>query len=254
MLLAVDIGNTDVVIAALENGRPVGTIRRTPSSCDRPVDAFAAELADFLACAGLSRTAFDRAVICSVVPPLTHTLRDAIRDTLGLDALIVSAALDSGLDLAIEQPDSLGADILAADAAAAEHYPLPVIVFDYGSATTVTVVDTERRYRGGVILAGVKLGLRALASGTALLPDVQLTAPERVLATETADALVGGAIYGAAAMTDGLIDRIEAELGCPCTAVVTGGLAPVISPNCRRDVKLDEHLIFRGMDLLAARN
>lgn len=254
MLLAVDIGNTDVVLAALENGRPSGAVWRTPSDPARGIAAFAADLSAFLAREGLSADAFGRAVVCSVVPALTQTLRAAVQSVTGLDALVVSAALDSGIDIAIEQPDSLGADILAADAAAAAHYALPVIVFDYGSATTVTVVDSERRYRGGVILAGVKLGLQALANGTALLPDVRLTAPERVLATETEDALIGGAIYGAAAMTDGLIDRIEAELGHPCTAVATGGLAPVIAPHCRRDVKLDGDLIFRGIALLAERN
>lgn len=254
MLLAVDIGNTDVVVAALEGGCPVGSVWRAPSDPGRDAASFAAALSDFFAREGLAPSAFDRAVVCSVVPALTQTLCDAVRRAAGLDALVVTAALDSGLDIAIEHPDSLGADILAADAAAAEYYPLPVIVFDYGSATTVTVVDSERRYRGGVILAGVKLGLQALANGTALLPDVFLSAPEHVLATETADALIGGAIFGAAAMTDGLIDRMEAELGRPCTAVATGGLAPVIAPHCRREVRLDEHLIFRGLSLLAARN
>lgn len=252
MLLAVDIGNTDVVLAALENGHPVGSVWRTPSDPDRDAAAFAADLRQFLA--GENAAEFDRAVVSSVVPALTHTLCDAVHTVTGLEALVVTAALDSGLTLAIEQPDSLGADILAADAAAAEHYALPVIVFDYGSATTVTVVDSERRYRGGVILAGLKLGLQALASGTALLPDVHLSAPEKILATETEDALIGGAIYGAAAMTDGLIDRIEQELGQSCTAVATGGLAPVIAPHCRRKVALDNDLIFRGMELLAERN
>lgn len=251
MLLAVDIGNTDVVVAALENGHPVGNTWRTPSDPERDAASFAAALSDFIS---LAPEAFDRAAICSVVPVLTQTLREAVFMATGLDALVVSAALDSGIDIAIEQPETLGADILAADAAAAEHYALPVIVFDYGSATTVTVVDAERRYRGGVILAGVKLSLQALASGTALLPEVRLSAPEKVIATETEDALIGGAIYGAAAMTDGLIDRIEAELGQSCTAVATGGLAPVIAPHCRRRVQWDEHLIFRGIDLLAQRN
>lgn len=252
MLLAVDIGNTDVVVAALENGHPVGSVLRTPSDPGRDAAFFAATLSAFLPCARPST--FDRAVISSVVPALTQTLHEAVLAATGLDALVVTATLDSGLAIAIEQPETLGADIIAADAAAAAHYTLPVIVFDYGSATTVTVVDRERRYRGGLILAGVKLGLQALANGTALLPDVFLSAPEHVLATETEDALVGGAIYGAAAMTDGLIDRMEQELGQPCSAVLTGGLAPVIAPHCRRKVVLDNDLIFRGMQLLAERN
>lgn len=254
MLVAVDIGNTDVVIAALTNGEPVGAVLRIPSHPEQDAAAFAAQISAWFSRAGLDPTAPEGAVICSVVPALTGTLHEAVRRVTGLNGLIVSAALDSGLTFAIEQPDTLGADILAGDAAAAEHYPLPVIVFDYGSATTVTVVDERHCYRGGVILAGVKLGLQALANGTALLPDVHLAAPDKIIATQTEPALVGGAIYGAAAMTDGLIDRMEAELGRPCTAVLTGGLACVIAPHCRRDVKLDNHLIFRGMELLARRN
>lgn len=252
MLVAVDIGNTDVVIAALTNGAPVGAVLRIPSHPEQNAAAFAAKISAWLS--GIAPAALEGAVICSVVPALTGVLHEAVRRVTGLDGLIVSAALDSGLTFAIEHPETLGADILAGDAAAAAHYPLPVIVFDYGSATTVTVVDEQRCYRGGVILAGVKLGLQALANGTALLPDVHLAAPDKIIATQTEPALVGGAIYGAAAMTDGLIDRMEAELGRPCTAVLTGGLACIIAPHCRRDVKLDTHLIFRGMELLAQRN
>lgn len=126
-------------------------------------------------------------------------------------------------------------DLLAADAAAAAEYPLPVVVFDFGTATTVTVVDADRRYRGGVILAGVKLSLHALFSGTAQLPDIALEAPGKVICSVTEDSLQAGAIYGAAAMADGLLDRMEEELGAPCTAVATGrpgrGHHPLLPPG-----------------------
>lgn len=252
MLLAVDIGNTNIVVAVLRDGEPTGATLRILSDRERSASQYAAELAAFLQREGEATP--KTAVLCSVVPALTETLHRAIREATGLDALTVSAALDSGLTLAIDRPETLGADIIAADAAAAALYPLPVIVLDYGSATTVTVVDEAHTYRGGVFMAGIKLSLRALASGTAQLPAIDLTAPGSVLATETADALCAGAVYGAAAMTDGIIERIEAELGRPCTAVATGGLGRYIAPYCRRSVVYDEHLVFRGMELLAEKN
>ena len=124
---------------------------------------------------------------------------------------MVGPTTPAGLDIAIEQPETLGVDLLAADAAAAAEYPLPVVVFDFGTATTVTVVDADRRYRGGVILAGVKLSLHALFSGTAQLPDIALEAPGKVICSVTEDSLQAGAIYGTAAMADGLLDRMEEE-------------------------------------------
>mgnify|MGYP000165724044 CR=1 FL=1 len=122
------------------------------------------------------------------------------------------------------------------------------------TATTVTVVDADRRYRGGVILAGVKLSLHALFSGTAQLPDIALEAPGKVICSVTEDSLQAGAIYGAAAMADGLLDRMEEELGAPCTAVATGGLAGVITPYCRRDIRRDDSLLLRGLALIWRKN
>ena len=194
------------------------------------------------------------AAIGSVVPRLTAETADAIRRVTGLEALVVGPTTPAGLDIAIEQPETLGVDLLAADAAAAAEYPLPVVVFDFGTATTVTVVDRQRRYRGGVILAGVKLSLHALFSGTAQLPDIALEAPGKVICSVTEDSLQAGAIYGAAAMADGLLDRMEEELGVPCTAVATGGLAGVITPYCRRDIRRDDSLLLRGLALIWRKN
>ena len=158
------------------------------------------------------------------------------------------------LEIAIEEPETLGVDLLAADAAAAAEYPLPVVVFDFGTATTVTVVDRQRRYRGGVILAGVKLSLHALFSGTAQLPDIALEPPGKVICSVTEDSLQAGAIYGAAAMADGLLERMEEELGQPCTAVATGGLSGIITPYCRRRILHDDSLLLRGLALIWRKN
>ena len=167
MLLTADIGNTNIVLALLDHGDRVVSQRRIPSGEMLPLAAHEDAVRQVLA----GHDAPEGAVIGSVVPRLTEETARAIRSVTGLEALVVGPTTPAGLEIAIEEPEALGVDLLAADAAAAAEYPLPVVVFDFGTATTVTVVDRQRRYRGGVILAGVKLSLHALFSGTAQLPD-----------------------------------------------------------------------------------
>ena len=202
MLLTADIGNTNIVLALLDEKDRVVSQCRVPSGDPLPPEAY----------------------------------DDAIRRVLGGQAAPEGAAIGSVVPR------------LTAE------YPLPVVVFDFGTATTVTVVDADRRYRGGVILAGVKLSLHALFSGTAQLPDIALEAPGKVICSVTEDSLQAGAIYGAAAMADGLLDRMEEELGVPCTAVATGGLAGVIIPYCRRRIRHDDSLLLRGLALIWRKN
>ena len=196
MLLTADIGNTNIVLALLDHGDRVVSQRRIPSGEVLPLAAYEDAVRQVLA----GHDAPEGAVIGSVVPRLTEETARAIRSVTGLEALVVGPTTPAGLDIAIEEPETLGVDLLAADAAAAAEYPLPVVVFDFGTATTVTVVDRQRRYRGGVILAGVKLSLHALFSGTAQLPDIALEPPGKVICSVTEDSLQAGAIYGAAAM------------------------------------------------------
>ena len=245
MLLAIDIGNTNVVLALLDAEDRVLEERRAPSKDGWTAEQYAAQIR-----ALLCGRAVRGAAVSSVVPELTGVLSAAAREAAGVTALVVNSDSPVGLTLAIEQPETLGADILAADAAAAEEYPLPVIVFDFGTATPVTVVDEQRRYRGGVILPGIKLGMQALFTGTAQLPDIRIEAPAHVICTETVESLQAGAVYGAAAMTDGLVERMESELGRPCTAVVTGGLGRFVVPHCRRRLVYDEHLLLRGLGMI----
>ena len=238
MLLTADIGNTNIVLALLDEKDRVVSQCRVPSGEPLPPEAYDNAIRRVLE----GQAAPEGAVIGSVVPRLTAETADAIRRVTGLEALVVGPTTPAGVDL------------LAADAAAAAEYPLPVVVFDFGTATTVTVVDRQRRYRGGVILAGVKLSLHALFSGTAQLPDIALEPPGKVICSVTEDSLQAGAIYGAAAMADGLLDRMEEELGAPCTAVATGGLAGIITPYCRRDIRRDDSLLLRGLALIWRKN
>ena len=188
MLLTADIGNTNIVLALLDEKDRVVSQCRVPSGETLPPEAYDDAIRRVLE----GQAAPEGAVIGSVVPRLTAETADAIRRVTGLEAFVAGPTTPAGLDIAIEQPETLGVDLLAADAAAAAEYPLPVVVFDFGTATTVTVVDADRRYRGGVILAGVKLSLHALFSGTAQLPDIALEAPGKVICSVTEDSLRQG--------------------------------------------------------------
>ena len=253
MLLVIDVGNTNMVFGLFRGERLEGSFR-LKTDANSTSDELGLYLCEYFQRFGLRLDEVEDVVIGSVVPRLTEETARAIRSVTGLEALVVGPTTPAGLDIAIEQPETLGVDLLAADAAAAAEYPLPVVVFDFGTATTVTVVDADRRYRGGVILAGVKLSLHALFSGTAQLPDIALEAPGKVICSVTEDSLQAGAIYGAAAMADGLLDRMEEELGAPCTAVATGGLSGVITPYCRRDIRRDDSLLLRGLALIWRKN
>lgn len=247
MLLTVDIGNSNIVFGLSGEKR---RLYRLDTAADRSAEDYLSQARTLLAEAGEELSGVDGAVLCSVVPALVPVLSCVVQQLVGIAPYVITPASRSGLTLAIAETDTLGCDILAADAAAAAEYPLPVIIFDMGTATTVTVVDEHRRYIGGAILSGVRLGINALFSGTAQLPSVPVEAPPRAICGTALHSIQSGAVFGAAAMMDGMADRFEAELGKKCTLLATGGLAGCIVPYCRRQFIYDESLLLRGMELI----
>lgn len=133
-------------------------------------------------------------------------------------------------------------------------YPLPQIVFDLGTATTASVIDENGAYRGGSLMCGVKTALTALSGATSQLPHVEFTQPPRVIGTNTIDCMQSGSIYGAAAMLDGLAERIEAELGKTCTLIATGGIAQYVLPHCKRHIIYDDNLLLDGLLIIYNKN
>ena len=247
MLLTIDIGNSNIVFSLSGSERKLHRLETMP---DRSAEEYLPQVAELFSREKVDLSVVDGAVLCSVVPELVPVMSRVTRELTGLTPYVISPASESGLTLAIAEADTLGVDILAADAAAAAEYPLPAIIFDMGTATTVTVVDKDRRYIGGAILPGVRLGINALFSGTAQLPSVPVQAPPRAICGTALESIQSGAVFGAAAMMDGLADRFEAELGEKCTLIATGGLAGCIVPHCRRDFIYDESLLLRGMELI----
>jgi type III pantothenate kinase len=193
-------------------------------------------------------------IISSVVPALTPVLASCICRITGRYPLVVSHKLRLGITIGLDQPEKVGCDRLVDAAWAAEKYPLPLVTVDLGTATTFNVVDANRVFRGGIIAAGVTTGLRALDSRCAALDSIHAQTPAGVIGGNTTDAMNSGAVFGAAAMIEGLTDRIQQELGQPVTLVLTGGHSSLVSPLLRREHISDPNLLMEGLDWLYSRN
>ena len=217
-------------------------------------DEYAAEMKFLLRRLPMAPTACEGVIVCSVVPRLTGVLAAACKRLTGREALVVNYTLDTGLTFAVDEPAKVGRDRIADAAAAAEHYPLPCMTVDLGTATTYNVISDKKVFLGGFIVPGVETSLRAISAGTAQLPPIAPEPPEHLIGANTVAALNNGAMFGTAAMLDGLADRVEAELGQPLTVVATGGLAPYIMPCCKRKIIYDADLLFKGLALIWERN
>ena len=256
MVLAVDIVNSNTCIGGLD-GADHRTIAFTTRMVTRPrctEDEYAAEMKFLLQRLPVDPTACEGVIVCSVVPRLTGVLAAACKRLTGREALVVNYTLDTGLTFAVDEPAKVGRDRIADAAAAAEHYPLPCMTVDLGTATTYNVISDKKVFLGGFIVPGVQTSLRAISAGTAQLPPIAPEPPEHLIGANTVAALNNGAMFGTAAMLDGLADRVEAELGQPLTVVATGGLAPYIMPCCKRKIIYDADLLFKGLALIWERN
>ena len=254
MLLAIDIGNSNVVIGCLNENNETVKLFRMVTDLKKTEDEYAAGIKTILDYNNMGSEHFEGAIICSVVPPLTDIFRIAVEKIINCKALVVGAGLKTGLNIAIENPASLGSDIVAASVAAMADFELPVIVFDMGTATTITVVDKGNKFIGGAIAPGVVLSMNALSSGTSLLQKVPIEAPKGCIHGSTIESMQSGAVYGNAAMMDGMIDRFEQELGCKASLVATGGIAAKIVPHCKHEIVYDENLLLKGLGILYKKN
>lgn len=253
MLLAVDIGNTNIKFGFFDGD---DLVYKTAVSTDRQktADEFAIELYTILKIYDIDENAVDGAIIGSVVPQITGRMKQAVKSVLRTDALVVGPGIKTGLNIKIDNPSTAGADLVAASVAAGELYPCPCIILGMGTATTFIVVDKDKAWLGGAMLPGVGISLNALTSTSALLSDIAVEAPKSVIGKNTDDCLRSGVVIGTACLIDGLVERIEAEIGQPCTVVASGGLAPMIVGNCRRKIELQPDIFFRGLKIIYDRN
>ena len=255
MILTVDIGNANIVVCCVENQEK--SLRFVLSADkNRSSDEYAALMALLAEQNGVNLRDISGAVIASVVPQLTSVASIAIERCTGCRPLLIGPGVKSGLNIRMDTPTELGGDLVAAAVAALEKYSLPCILIDFGIATAVGVIDATGSYVGGLICPGVSLSQYSLAKSASQLPDVSLDKPKRVIGKNTRDSMQSGIIHGAAAMIDGVIERIEEELGVPAASIVaTGASADVIIPYCRRkDIVTDQDLVMRGLWSIWCRN
>jgi type III pantothenate kinase len=253
MLLAVDIGNTNVVLG-LYDGDTLAHTFRAATVHARTEDEYGVLLLQLLGLHGLSPKIVDAAIIASVVPPLTDVMADAIRRAFAREPVLVGPGLKTGMPVLYENPREVGADRIVNAVAAFERVHGPVIVVDFGTATTFDCISPKGEYLGGVIVPGLKVSLDGLLEHAAKLSRIELSAPPRVLGRNTTHALQSGLIIGHAALVDGVIERLEAELGYPSTIIATGGLGGLIGKHTRRIGSVDVNLTLDGLRILHARN
>ena len=253
MLLAVDIGNTNIKFGIF-NGDEL--MRTLTISCnkDKTADEYSVELYSLIRVMGIHRTDFGGCIISSVVPTVTARIDSAIRGLLHIEPLIVGPGVRTGLNIRIEDPSTLGADLVVACVAANAEYPAPCIVISMGTATVLCVIDRNRAMLGGPIAPGVMVSLNALTGNAALLVSVALDAPKSVIGNNTDRSIRAGVVWGTVCMIDGMIDRIERELGEKCTVVATGGMAKTIIPHCTHEITVKDDLIMQGLRLIYAKN
>lgn len=253
MILAVDVGNTNIVIGCMEGGQVLFTERLSTDEVKTSLE-YAILFRVALELHHIDKADVDGAIISSVVPPITPVIRTALRKTIGKKAIVLGPGVKTGLSIRIDDPASVGADLVAGAVGALAKYAPPLVIVDMGTATTLSVVDRDRNYLGGSIMPGVRLSLSSLVSEASMLHGVSLDVPKQAIGHNTADAIRSGIVYGHAAMIDGLLDRVEEELGEKVKVIATGGLAARVTPACRHDIVLDDTLLLTGLRVIYEKN
>jgi len=249
VLLAVDIGNTNVTLGLFRGEKLTGSWRISSDS-RRTADEYAHQVAGVL---GKNLRRVRTMAVASVVPPLEAAFRQSSRDLFGDDAVVIDHDSPLGFRIGYSPPSDVGADRLVNAAAALERYGAPVIVVDFGTAVTLDVVDRHRVYLGGAIAPGLELAGESLFRRTAKLPQIAPSIPGAVIGRSTRESINSGLVLGMAAMVDGLLERFFAELKARVRVVATGGAAGVVVPHCRLARTVDPDLTLVGIRIVASR-
>ena len=253
MLLAIDIGNTNIVIGCMKDDEIVFKAR-IATERQRTSDQYGVEIKNMIEAFGVNLKDIDDCIISSVVPPVFNSVRTGVLKIIGKQPMVVSPGLKTGLNIHVDVPSQVGSDRIVIAVAALAEYEAPLILMDLGTATTIEVVEPDNRYVGGIIFPGVMVSLDALTSRAAQLPGISLDKPKAVIGKNTIDCMRSGMMYGTAAMIDGIVDRIEEELGHKSTLIATGGLAQFITPLCKRDIILERDLLLKGLNIIYKKN
>lgn len=255
MILAIDIGNTNIVLGCIDVEKEnILFHARMATDTVKTSDQYCMELKNMLELFEVDCSKIEGSIISSVVPPVLNSFRTAVKKLIGRDCLIVGPGIKTGINIRIDDPTEVGGDLITAAVAAVKEYGAPLLIVDMGTATTITAIDRNKAYLGGCICPGVKISMEALSGRTAQLPGISLDKPRCAIGKNTVDCMRSGIMLGAASMLDGLIDRMEEELGEPAKVVITGGISKFVMPLCRREMIYDSDLLLKGLLTLYKNN
>ena len=253
MILTIDIGNSNIVLGGVE-GSDIRFEARLRTDATKTSDEYCIDLKMILEVYGVEKQDIEGSIIASVVPQVLNSMQTAVKKLTGKAALVVGPGLKTGLNIHIENPSQTGADLVVGCVAALREHKAPMIIVDMGTATTMIVLDKDSAMIGGCIMPGVKISMDALTDRTALLPGLQLDQPKKAIGRNTIDCMRSGIMMGAACMIDGMIERMEAELGYETTVIATGGIAKFVLPMCKKEIIYDKDLLVKGLATLYREN
>lgn len=253
MILAVDIGNTHIVVGAIDREQIYFEERLSTDSTKTELE-YAINIKNILEIHEISADALEGGIISSVVPPVTNALKAAVQKILKKDVMVVGPGLKTGLNILMDHPRQVGSDLIVDAVAGVAEYPVPLAIIDMGTATTISLVDGKRNYIGGAIIPGMRIMADTLTANTAQLPKISLEPPEKLIGKNTVDCMKSGVFYGNVDLIDGMLDRYEREMGEKLTIIATGGLSKVVIPYCRHEIILDDGLLLKGLLIIYNKN
>lgn len=250
MILAVDIGNSTVVMGLINNSELIAS-RKTVTDISELEVNYKEEIKTLLKSHSISESKIEGAIISSVVPLLTDILKEAVSDIFKLEPITVNSESITGIEIITDNPSQLGSDRIADATAGINEYGAPLVIIDMGTATTVSVINPQNQFLGGLILPGVRTSLNSLINNTSQLPRIKLGTPsERIIGTNTVSSIENGIVYGTAAQIDGLIQRISDELDFDPKIIATGGNAGAVIPYCKSKIIYDKNLLLKGLYII----
>lgn len=254
MILAIDIGNTNIVVGCFDQEK-VLFVERVSTDHTKTELEYAVSLKNVLEIYHIHAKDVEGGIISSVVPPLTNVLKASAEKIISGKVLVIGPGIRTGLNIQMDNPASVGSDLIVDAVAAVFEYPVPQIIIDMGTATTISVIDEKKCYCGGMILPGIRVSMDSLTSRTAQLPHISIEPPKKLIGRNTIDCMKSGMIYGNASCIDGMIRKIKKELGRDdLTVIATGGLSKLIIPYCEEPIIYDNELLLKGLRLIYEKN
>ena len=253
MILAIDIGNTNIVVGCIDEQKTY-FIERVSTDRSKTELEYAIVIKNVLDIFKMSPKELEGGIVCSVVPQITQIVKLAAEKILKKEVMVLGPGIKTGMNILMDNPAQVGSDLIADAVGAIREYKPPMIIFDMGTATTVCVVDRKKNYIGGMIYPGIGVSLDSLTANASQLGGISLEEPGHIIGKNTVDCMKSGIVYSSAAAIDGLIDRLSEEVDGDVTVVATGGVAEKIIPHCRRKIIRDDDLVLKGLEIIYRKN